>query len=344
MAATDIGTSDARTATTPAPMGTMKAIIQEGTGSFDVLHLREIDRPVLEDDRVLVRVHAASLNAVEYHSVHGGWLVTVVGKLMRAKTFPIPGTDVSGVVEAVGKNVTGLKVGDEVFGGARGSYAEYTTGTEKTLLLKPRNMSFVEAAAVCIAGVTALQGLRDKGALKSGQRVLIHGAGGGVGTFAVQIAKALGAHVTAVTGPRNMEIVGGLGPDTLIDYTKEDITQRRDRYDVVVDIASTRPLGSMRRLVTPDGMLVLIGATKGGWMGIFARIIAAMFRARVLKQRIVFYVAQVKHDDLAFLKELMESGKLRPQIEKTYPLSETVEAFRYAGSGQARAKVVITVS
>lgn len=343
MAVTDIGTSDARSATAPAPAGAMKAIIQEGQGSFDVLHLREIDRPVLENDRVLVRVHAASVNAADYHSVHGGWLVQVVGKLMRAKTFPVPGTDVSGVVEAVGQDVTGLKVGDEVFGGARGSYAEYTTGTERTLLLKPRNISFAEAGAVCIAGVTALQGLRDKGGLKSGQRVLIHGAGGGVGTFAVQIAKALGAHVTAVTGPRNIEIVRSLAPDALVDYTKEDITRRGERYDVVLDIASTRSLGSMRRIVAPDGMLVLVGASKGGWIGVFARIIAALIRARVLKQRIVFYVAQLEHDDLAFLKELMETGKLRPQIEKEYPLSETVEAFRYAGSGQARAKVVITI-
>ena len=344
MVMTETGTSDARSATAPARPGTMKAIIQEGQGSFDVLHLREIDRPVLEDDRVLVRVRAASVNAADYHSVHGGWLVRVVGKLMRAKTFPVPGTDVSGVVEAVGKNVRGLKVGDEVFGGSRGSYAEYTTGTERTLLLKPRNISFAEAGAVCIAGVTALQGLRDKGGLRSGQRVLIHGAGGGVGTFAVQIAKALGAQVTAVTGPRNMELVRALGPDVLVDYTKEDITRRGERFDVVLDIASTRSLGSMRRLVAPGGMLVLVGAAKGGWTGIFARIIAALFRARVLKQRIVFYVAQLKHDDLAFLGELMETGKLRPQIEREYPLSETVEAFRYAGSGQARAKVVINVS
>ncbi len=237
-----------------------------------------------------------------------------------------------------------MKVGDEVFGGARGSYAEYTTSTERTLLLKPRNISFAEAGAVCIAGVTALQGLRDKGGLRSGQRVLIHGAGGGVGTFAVQIAKALGAHVTAVTGPRNMEIVGALGPDTLIDYTKEDITRRGERYDVVLDIASTRSLGSMRRVVAPGGTLVLVGAAKASWTGIFVRIIAAMIRSRLLRQRIVFFVAQLKHDDLAFLKELMETGKLRPQIEREYLLSETVEAFRYAGSGRARAKVVINVS
>jgi NADPH:quinone reductase-like Zn-dependent oxidoreductase len=344
MTMTDIGTSDARSATTPARQGTMKAIVQEGEGSFDVLHLREIERPLLEDDRALVRVRAASVNAADYHSVHGSWMVTVVGKLMRMKSYPVPGTDVSGIVEAVGKDVTGLKVGDEVFGGARGSYAEYATGPERTLLPKPRNISFAEAAAVCIAGSTALQGVRDYGQLKPGQRILVHGAGGGVGTFAVQIAKALGGHVTAVTGPRNIDIVRGLGPDVLIDYSKEDVTRRAERYDVVLDIASTRPLGSMRRLVAPGGMLVLIGASKSGWMSVFGRIIAAMFRARVLKQRIVFFVAKLNHDDLAYLGELMEAGKVRPQIEREYPLTETVEAFRYAGSGQARAKVVIKVS
>ncbi|HEX9140616.1 MAG TPA: NAD(P)-dependent alcohol dehydrogenase, partial [Gaiellaceae bacterium] len=280
---TDIGTSDARSATTPAAMGTMKAIIQEGQGSFEVLHLREVERPVLEDDRALVRVRAASVNAADYHSVHGSWMVTVVSKLMRTKSYPVPGTDVSGVVEAVGKDVKGLKIGDEVFGGARGSYAEYATGTERTLLPKPPNVSFAEAAAVCIAGCTALQGLRDHGGLKAGQRVLIHGAGGGVGTFAVQIAKALGGQVTAVTGPRNIDIVRALGPDALIDYSKEDVTRRKERYDLVLDIASTRPLGSMLRLVAPGGMLVLVGASKSGWLSVFGRIIAAMIRARVMK-------------------------------------------------------------
>jgi NADPH:quinone reductase-like Zn-dependent oxidoreductase len=323
----------------------MKAVVQEGTGSADVLSIKEVPLPDLPDDRVLVKVRATSVNAADYHTVHGGWLVGVIGKILRQpEAPPIRGSDVSGTVVAVGKNITAFHPGDEVFGTARGSWAEYASGAERGLLAKPTNLSFAEAGAVGVAAITALQGLRDKGQLKAGQRVLVYGAGGGVGTYAVQIAKALGAHVTATTGPRNVELVRPLGADVLVDYTKEDIAKRGDRYDVVYDVGAIRSIGSLRRMLVPGGVLVLAGAgKKGGWIGLFARLAAGTFRARVLKQNVVFYVASIKRDDLAVLKDLLEKGAIRPIIDRTYPLSEIREAVRYTLSGQGRAKVVITV-
>ena len=323
----------------------MKALVQEGSGSADVLHLREIAAPTITDDRVLVKVHAASVNAADYHIVHGATIVRVIGKLLRqSPPNPVRGGDVAGVVEAVGKNVRDLRPGDEVFGMGTGTWAEYATGTERSLVSKPARLSFVEAGAIGVAALTALQGLRDHGHVQPGQRVLIYGAGGGVGTFAVQIAKALEAHVTAVTGPRNMDLVRPLGADALVDYTKEDVAKRGERYDVLLDVGATRPLRDLRRMLVPRGTLVCAGAAKrGGWLGILARLLAMLFRARVLRQRVVFYVASVRREDLAYLKELIEAGQLRPVIDRTYPLEEGREAVRYAMSGQARAKVVITV-
>src|SRR5437867_10896763 len=325
------------------PGPTMKAVEQEGYGSADVLHLRDIPRPALMEGRVLVRMRAASVNALDWHSTHGGLLLEIVSKIMRSQDEPVRGVDLAGTVEAVGPNVTRFKPGDEVFGGAPASFAEYVRGREDRLLLKPRDLPFEQAATLGVAGRTALQGLRDHAQIKSGQRVLIHGAGGGVGTFAVQIAKALGAHVTAVTGPRNVDITRSLGADEVIDYSKEDFTRRPDRYDAVVDISATRSLADLRRVLVPNGMFVQVGAPKsGGWIGVFARIISVMVRSRVLRQRVKFYVAQSNLDDLGYLKDLIEAGKLRPAIDRTYPLSEAREAVRYLGTGQARAKVVIT--
>ena len=226
--------------TTMAPQttGTMKALVQEGDGSADVLHLRDIPRPALAADRVLIKVRAASVNALDWHSVHGGRIVTIASKLMRSKEQPVRGVDVAGDVEAVGPNVTQFRPGDEVFGNAPASFAEYASGHKDGLALKPANVSFEQAAAVGVAGRTALQGLRDVAGVP-GQRVLIHGAGGGVGTFAVQIAKALGAHVTAVTGPTKVDIIRSLGADEVIDYSTEDFTRRPGRFDVVFDVAAT---------------------------------------------------------------------------------------------------------
>ena len=324
----------------------MKALVQDGSGSADVLHLREIGAPAVTDDRVLVKVHAASVNAADYHMVHGAWIVRVVGKLLRhSRPNPIRGMDVAGVVEAVGKNITDLRPGDEVFGMGTGTWAEYATGTEGSLLRKPTRLSFVEAGAVGVAALTALQGLRDHGQGRPGQRVLIYGAGGGVGTFAVQIAKALGTHVTAVTSTRNMDLVRPLGADELVDYTKEDVAKREERYDVILDVAATRSLRDLWRMVVPGGTLVCAGAAKrGGLLGILARLLVILFRSRLLHQRVVTYIASTRREDLAYLTELIEADRLRPAIDRTYPLEDAREAVRYAMSGQGRAKVVITMN
>ena len=328
---------------TPQGTTTMRALVQEGDGSADVLHVREISRPALAAGRVLVKVRAASVNALDWHSVHGGTMLRIASKVMRSKSEPVRGVDVAGYVEAVGENVTLFKPGDEVFGSAPASFAEYASGREDRLAQKPRNVSFEQAAAVGVAGYTALQGLRDIAGVRSGQRVLVHGAGGGVGTFSVQIAKALGAHVTAVTGENKVDIVRSLGADEVIDYTKEDFTQRPARFDVVFDVAATRSIGSLRRVLLPGGVLVLVGADKRGGVAIFGRILSAIVRSRALRQRVRFFVAHNDQKDLFFLRDLLESGQLTPRIDRTYPLSEGAEAVRYLGTGQARAKVVITI-
>src|SRR6267142_3204520 len=323
---------------------TMRAIVQEGTGSADVLHLREVARPADEDGRVLVRVRAASVNALDWHTVHGGLLLKIISKLMRSTDDPIRGADLAGVVESVGTGVTDFQTGDEVFGFGRGTFAELSSASRLGLVRKPKELSFTQAAAVGVAAMTALQGVRVHGQIKPGQRLLVHGAGGGVGTYAVQIGKALGAHVTAVTGPKNIDLVAALGPDVLIDYSKEDVRTRTDRYDAILDIAATRSVGSMRRLLKPNGIFVQCGASKsGGWLGIFGRIFGIVARSKVLKQRVLMYVAKIKRSDLAYLSDLIVAGKVRPVIDRTYPLAEAAEAVRYLGTGQARAKVVITV-
>ena len=323
----------------------MKALMQEGSGSADVLYLREIAVPSITDDQVLVKVHAASVNAADYHILHGARIVRVIGKLLRqSRPNPIRGVDVAGVVEAVGKNVTELRPGDEVFGMGTGTWAEYATGTERSLVRKPAQLSFGEAGAIGVAALTALQGLRDHGHVQPGQRVLVYGAGGGVGTFAVQIAKALGAQVTAVTSTRNIDLVRSLAADELVDYTREDVAKRDERYDVILDVGAMRSLRDLRRMLAPGGTLVCAGAAKrGGWLGIIARLLAMLFRSRVLRQRVVFYIASTRREDLAYLKELIEAGQLRSVIDRAYPLEEGREAVRYAMSGQARAKVVIAV-
>jgi NADPH:quinone reductase-like Zn-dependent oxidoreductase len=323
---------------------TMKAWLQEGEGSADVLQLREVERPQITPDQILVRVRASSINAADYHTVHGMRLAGTIGKLLRMPPAgPIRGSDLSGVVESVGTNVTGLRPGDEVFGMAPGAWAEYAVGTERGLLRKPAQLSFIEAACLGVAPLTALQGLRDHGHLEAGDRVLIYGAGGGVGTFAVQIAKALGAHVTAATGPRNTDIVSRLGADEVVDYTKEDVLRRKDRYDVIYDVAAIRSIGALRGALAPGGTLVLAGADKRGGLAIMTRLATGQLRARLLKQPVVFYIAKRKIEDLALLASLVEAGTLRPVVERTYPLAEAREAVRYALTGQARAKIVITM-
>jgi len=322
----------------------MKAIVQEGSGSADVLHYREIERPELADDRVLVRIRAASVNALDWHTVHGGRLVRGVGFLLRQPTFPIRGVDLSGQVEAVGKNVTRLRPGDAVFGTARGTFAEFAIAREDRLVPKPPQLSFSQAGAMGVAALTALQGLRDRGQVTPGQRVLIHGAGGGVGTFAVQIAKALGGHVTAVTSTRNLEVVRSMGPVEVIDYMKEDFTRRPERYDVIFDVAATRSFADCRRVLSPSGRIVLAGAAKGSMVRTLSRALAGIVRSRYLGSHwLVPLLATVTYEDLIVLKDLVEAGTVCPVIDREYTLSEAADAVRYVGSGQARAKVVITV-
>lgn len=321
----------------------MKAIVQSGSGSADVLTLREIDRPTPTGDEVLVRVRSASVNAADWHLVHGGLAVRTVVFLQRAPTLPIRGVDLAGHVEAVGGNVTRFRPGDMVFGTGRGTFAEYATAREDRLAPKPAQLSFEEAAAIPVAAITALQGLRDTAHIQPGQRVLVYGAGGGVGTFAVQIARALGAHVTAATSSRNLDLVRSLGPDETIDHAMEDVTRRSRRYDVVFDVAAVRSLADLVRVVEPGGTLVLAGAAKSGMRSIVGRLAAAWVRSRLLGQRIVTYMARVSAEDLVVLKGLIEAGKVRPAIDREYPLTEVPVAVRYVGSGQARAKVVISI-
>ena len=313
----------------------MKAIVQSGYGAADALALREIDKPGVGEDRVLVRVRAASINAADWHLTR--WLLRLLG------SGNVRGFDVAGHVEAVGKNVTRFKPGDEVFGTGNGTFAEYVTTTEDRLAAKPRVLTFEQASAIPFAGVTALQGLRDKAHVQPGQRVLIYGAGGGVGTLAVQIAKSLGAHVTAVSSTRNVDLLRSIGADEVIDYTKEDFTKRGQGYDVLFDIGANRSFADCRRILAPNGTLVLVGAPKAFW-AIVSRLLMAPLLSRLGSQRFAPFLARGRYEDLVVLKELVEAGRLSPVIDRQYPLSETPDAVRYVGTGEARGKVVIRVA
>ncbi len=316
----------------------MKAIVQNGYGSPDVLELREVEKPPVADDGVLVRIHAASVNAGDVHLM--GRFPHIVAVLLRMPRTSIRGWDMAGSVEAAGKLVTRFKPGDEVFGTGMGTFAEYATTSDDRLASKPRNLTFEQAASIPVAGCTALQGLRDKAGLQSGQKVLIHGAGGGVGTLAVQIAKSLGARVTATTSARNLDLLRSIGADEVIDYTEEDFTKRNERYDVLFDLGANRSLTRCCRVLAPNGVLVLVGAPKAGW-AVLPRLLMAPLMSRIGSRRIAPFLAKARHDDLIVLKELVEAGKLTPVIDREYPLSEVPDAIRYVGSRNARGKVVI---
>jgi NADPH:quinone reductase-like Zn-dependent oxidoreductase len=330
-------------ANAPVHQFTMKAIVREKYGSPDVLELKDVDKPVI--DSVLVRVRAASINAYDWHMMRGRpYLVRMVAGLRKPKSSAM-GMDVAGQVEAVGKNVTQFRPGDEVFGSRSGSLAEYVRGTDKSVLVpKPAGLTFEQAAAVPMAAQVALQGLRDKGQIKPGHRVLINGASGGVGTFAVQIAKAFGAAVTAVCSTRNVDMVRSLGADEVIDYTKEDFTRRGRRYDVILDVAASGSLSSRLRVLEPNGTLVEVGSAKTDATGsIMVGLLEMAVRSRFGSQKIPFFLGKSSKEDLLTLKELIEAGKVRPVIDRTYPFTETADALRYLETGHARAKVVITV-
>jgi len=333
-------------ANAPAHQTTMKAIVRERYGPPDVLELRDVERPAIDDDSILVRVRAASINAYDWHMMRGRpSLVRIVAGLRKPKSSAM-GVDVAGQVEAVGKNVTQFRPGDEVFGSRSGSLAEYVRGTSQSFLVpKPARLTFEQAAAVPMAGTTALQGLRDKGQIRPGQKVLINGASGGVGTFAVQIAKAFGAHVTAVCSTGNLEQARSLGADQVIDYTKEDFTRSGKRYDLILDVAASGPLSARRRVLEPSGILVGVGSadSRYGMTSLLAGLVETAVLSRFGKQKMPFFLAKNSKEDLMVLTELIETGKIRPVIDRTYPLRETAEAIRYLETGHARAKVVITV-
>jgi NADPH:quinone reductase-like Zn-dependent oxidoreductase len=321
----------------------MKALVHRKYGSPDVLEFQEIDRPALDDDSVLVRVRAASVNAYDWHIMRGlPYLVRTSEGLRRPKRS-VAGVDLAGQVEAVGKNVTKFQPGDEVFGERGGAFAEYVSAKEKNFALKPTNLTFEQAAAVPMAGFTALQALRDKGRVQPGQRVLINGAGGGVGTFAVQIAKAFGADVTGVCSTKNVDMVRAIGADEVIDYTADDFTRRGVTYDLILDVAASRSLSDCRRVLNPSGILVVVGAPDGDWVAPVARALTAVLFSRFGGRKLLPFLAKFTNADLIVLKELIEAGKVKPVIDRTYPLSEAPEAIRYLEEGHAGGKVVITM-
>ncbi len=317
----------------------MKAVVQVGYGSADVLELKEIDKPVANDDEVLVRIHAASLAAGDYFAMRGApFPIRMYVGFPKPKKDFVVGVDLAGRVETVGKNVTRFKPGDEVFGGCSRACAEYTCAKEDQLVPKPHNLTFEQAAAVPTSALAALQALRDHGKVQPGQKVLINGASGGVGTFAVQIAKALGAEVTGVCSTANVDMVGSIGADHVIDYTKEDFTQGEPRYDLILDNVASHSFADYRRVLEPGGTLMPNSGHAG--MGY---VIKAFLLPLFVRQVERPFVSAPNQGDLITLKEMVEAGRVTPVIDRTYRLSETAEAFRYLDQGHARGKVVIVV-
>jgi NADPH:quinone reductase-like Zn-dependent oxidoreductase len=322
----------------------MKAITYTEYGPPSVLKLVELATPVPGEDEVLLKIHAASVNPYDWHFMRGTpYLVRAMGGLRKPR-FAGMGVDVAGRIEAVGKNVTAFKPGDEVFGGCKGAFAEYACTTGKALVPKPHNVTWAQAATVGIAGLTALQGLRDKGLIRSGQRVLINGAAGGVGTFAVQIAKSTGAEVTGVCSSRNVEMVRSIGADSVIDYTQEDFTRGGPRYDMILDMIGNHSLSECKRALTPRGRLVLIGGPDGGnWVGPLIGWCTAAAVSLFGRKTVIPFIASMARKDLIVLGELLESGKVKPVIDRSYALSETPEAIAYVEQGHAKGIVVISV-
>jgi NADPH:quinone reductase-like Zn-dependent oxidoreductase len=322
----------------------MKAIAYRRFGSPDVLELREIDEPQAGDGQVLVRVRAASVNPADWYLMAGIPLLARPQMGLRRPRTGRLGVDLAGVVTAVGGGVTRFKPGDEVFGAGAGTLAESVAVAEDALVAKPARLSFEQAAAVPVAALTALQGLRDKGRLQPGQQVLINGASGGVGTFAVQLAKALGAEVTGVCSTRNLEMVGSLGADRVVDYTREDFTRTDRRYDLLLDVAGSRPWSACRRVLAPRGRLVLVGAPKGSrLLGPLRHIVGVRLASLRGSQKVVFFISKAITQDLEALRELLEAGTVTPVVERSYPLGEAAHALRYLGQGHARGKLVVTV-
>ena len=330
-----------------APGNPMQAIVYCDYGSADVLRLENIEKPVPADDQVLVKVRAAAVNPLDWHYMRGTPYIMRIEAGLRKPKDTRMGVDFAGTVEAVGRNVTRFKPGDDVFGGRSGALAEYVTvRADRAVVLKPPNLRFEQAAAVPIAAITALQGLRDKGKIQPGQKVLINGASGGVGTFAVQIAKSFGANVTGVCSTRNLDLVRSIGADQVIDYTKEDYTKSGQRYDVILDNVGNRSLLDNRRVLNPKGKYVLIGGggpNDQGWIGPLAGPIKALLLSPFVSQDMGMLLAKLNKEDLTILGDLMQAGKVTPVIDRRYRLSEVPAAIRYLEEGHARGKVVITL-
>ncbi|PYT66452.1 MAG: alcohol dehydrogenase [Acidobacteria bacterium] len=325
----------------------MKAIVYQNFGSPDILRFEEIDKPTPADNEVLIKVRAASVNPLDWKLMKGGpFILRLLLGLGKSK-IKRPGVDVAGQVEAVGRNVTQFKPGDEVFGTCRGAFAEYATsqlvpGMKSVLVRKPANVTFDQAASAPVAALTALQGLRDKGRIRQGQKVLINGAAGGVGTFAVQMAKSFAANVTGVCSTTNLDMVRSIGADCVIDYTKEDFTRSGQRYDLVLDCVGNHSLSACRRVLNPKGILVMVGAPdESPVYRLLARLLAALLLSRFVSQKMVFFIAKVNQEDLTILGELMATGRVTPVIDKHYRLSELPEAFRYAAEGHSRGKLIV---
>jgi NADPH:quinone reductase-like Zn-dependent oxidoreductase len=323
----------------------MKAAFHEKYGPPDVVELREVDKPTIEDHQVLVRVHASSVNPAEWYGITGPWFARLFGNGIRRPKSTTVGADLAGRIEAVGSDVKEFQPGDEVFGTSGASWAEYAPAREVRLVPKPANVSFEEAAAVPIAALTALQALRDHGQLQPGQKVLINGASGGVGTYAVQIAKALGAEVTAVCSTRNVDQARALGADRIVDYSQEDFTKLDIHHDLLIDIAGSKPFSKLRRVLTPDAKVVIVGAKfpGRGLVGPLGHVIRTRLSALGKSQTVKFFMARITKEDLAVMQELLDSGQVKSVIDRTYELSHVDDALRYLGEGHARGKVVITM-
>jgi len=319
----------------------MKTVVYTKYGPPDVLQLKDVEKPAPNDDQVLVRVHAASLNPSEMHMMSGKLIARVLGGngLLKPKNT-IPGADIAGQVEAVGKNVTQFKLGDEVFGRrAPGGFAEYVCVSEKLIALKPANLTFEQAAAVPVAGITALQSLRDTGQIQPGQKVLINGASGGVGTFTMQIAKAFGVHVTGVCHTRNLDLVRSLGADRVIDYNRENFSRNGQRYDLIIDNVGNHSISDYRRALSPKGICVVVGYTS--FVLMLQNLVLGPLLSRTGSQKIGTMLAHMKNPDLVVLKELIEAGKVVPVIDRCYPPNEVSEAYRHLATRHARGKIVI---
>jgi NADPH:quinone reductase-like Zn-dependent oxidoreductase len=323
----------------------MKAIVRDTYGSADVLELRDIDKPVVGDDDVLVRVRAAGLDQGVWHVMAGlPFPIRLAGYGLRAPKNPVLGADVAGLVDAVGKGVTRFQPGDEVFGIAKGSYAEYARASEHRLAPKPANLTFEQAAVVAISGLTALQGLRDHAKVRPDQKVLIVGASGGVGTYAVQLAKMFGAHVTGVCSATKVDLVRSLGADRVVDYTREDFAAGDQRYEVILDVGGNASLSRLRGALTPKGTLVIAGGeTDGRWLGGTDRQLRALVLSPFVGQKLGSFISRENSEDMVVLKELIEAGKVTPVIDRVYPLGQVADAIRHMRQGRARGKVVITV-